>query len=296
MKKYVIVTDSSCDLEKKFRDRYDIQYLPMHLSVDGTDFEADMDWGYISAKQFYHMMREGKRFISAQVNVESYKKAFKSYVEQGYDVLSLSCSSEISASIKASYIARDEVLAEYPDAKIICVDCLRACFALGILVLHAAELREEGKTIEEVAEWVEKNRLTANMIGSVDKLTWLKQAGRVSAASAFFGGLLNIKPIIIADAKGRNFAMEKVKSRKASFLRIAELMKESYLDVPYQKFFISHADCPEEAEELKQLIWQTLGKEIECNIGYVGGSVGSAVGPGMIGVYFFGKEVTINKD
>ena len=295
MKKYVIITDTGSDLERSFRKKYGIEYVSMHFSCEGKDYEADMDWQQISAKDFYNGMREGKRFISAQVNVAAYKTAFKKFLDEGYDILSVSTSSGLSASVNASYVARDELLQEYPDAKIICVDALRACYALGLLVIRAAELREEGKTIEETAAWLNENKLTVNMIGSVDKLTYLKQAGRVSAASAFFGGLLNIKPIIVADALGKNFAAEKVKGRRTSFVRIAEMMKEAYVDgLPYQRVMISHADCYEEAEELKKIICDVLGKEIDVHIGYVGACVGSATGPGMIGVYFFGKKVTLN--
>ena len=133
------------------------------------------------------------------------------------------------------------------------------------------------------------------MIGSVDKLTYLKQAGRVSAASAFFGGLLNIKPILIADALGRNFACAKVKGRKVSMEKIAQMAKEAWEDVPYQRVMICHADCIEEAEELKQMLFVALGKEVDVHIGYVGSAVGASVGPGMLGLFFFGKEVTVNK-
>lgn len=296
MKKFVIITDTGCDLEKSFREQYDIEYVPMHYSLDGKDYVADLDWAQISAPDFYQYMRDGKRFITAQVNVATYKSAFKKFLDEGYDILSLSTSSNISASVEASRVARAEILQEYPEAKIICVDTLRACYALGILVLRASELRAEGKTIEETAEWIETHKNTVNMIGSVDKLTYLKQAGRVSAASAFFGGLLNIKPIIIADAKGRNFAIEKVKGRKVSLNRIAELVKEAYEDLDYQRICISHADCLDEAKELQQLVEEKLGKKLDVHIGYVGCAVGSAVGPGMLGVYLFGKEVTTNKD
>ena len=296
MRKYIILTDTGSDLDTCLREQYDIAYVPMRFSLDSVDYEADLDWKHFSAKEFYDMMRNGKRFITAQVNVATYKKTFEKYLSEGYDVLYIACSSEISASVNASRVACEEVLKNYPDGKIICVDTLRACYALALLCIRASELRAEGKTIEETAAWVEENRLTVNMIGSVDKLTYLKQAGRVSAASAFFGGLLNIKPIIIADAKGKNFALEKVKGRRTSLNRIAEMMKENYLEQPYQRIMISHADCLEDAEELKRLCEEKLGKELDVHIGYVGICVGASVGPGMLGVYFFGKEVTVNKD
>ncbi|MBE5744933.1 MAG: DegV family protein [Clostridiales bacterium] len=295
MRKYIILTDSGCDLYQELRETYDIEYVCMHYSCDGQEYDVDLDWKQMPAKEFYDAMREGKRFITSQVNAAQYKAAFTKYAEAGYDVLYVGTSSEISAGIKASYVAREEVLEKYPDMKIICIDALRACFALGLLAIRASELRAEGKTIEEAAAWIEANKLTVNMIGSVDKLTYLKQAGRVSAASAFFGGLLHIKPIIIADALGRNFAYAKVKGRKNSLEKIAEMAKEVWEDVPYQRVMICHADCLDEAEILKQMLFTALGKEVKVDIGYVGSAVGSAVGPGMIGVFLFGKEVIVNK-
>ena len=295
MKKYVILTDTGSDLEKEIRTQYDIEYVPMRYSFQGKDYEAGLDWEHLSAKEFYDQMRAGERFITAQVNMETYKAVFKKYVEQGYDVLYVGTSSSISTSIKTGVLAAEEVMKEFPEAKIVCVDTLRACFALGILVIRAAELRAEGKTIEETADWLNENKLRSNMIGSVESLVYLKRAGRVSATSAFFGGLLNIKPIVIADAKGRNFAFEKVKGRKKSLERIAQLCKEAYVDDEHQHFFISHADCIEDAEALKQEVFKALGKEIDIHIGIVGSCVGSAVGPGMISVHFLGKKVTVNE-
>ena len=296
MKKYVIVSDTGCDLEESVRKQFDIEYLPMHYSLDGKDYAADLDWGEISAPDFYNTMRQGKRFITSQVNAAEFQEAFRNYAAQGYDILYISCSSALSASINASRVAREEVLKEYPETKIICIDGLRACYALGLLAMRASELRAEGKTIEETAAWVEGNKLTTYMIGTVDKLTWLKQAGRVSATSAFFGGLLNIKPIIIEDEKGRNVAAEKVKGRANSLARMAEIVKETWEDVPYQRLFISHADCVEEAEKLKELVFAALGKEVETHIGYIGPCVGASVGPGTVSVNYFGKKVTLNGD
>ncbi len=296
MGNYVILTDSACDLESKWREPFGIEYVPMGYSFDGNAYEADLDWKKLSAPEFYNLMRNGTRIYSAQVNVETFEEAFKKYAEEGKDVLYVACSSGLSASVKAGYVARETVLKEYPDRKIIIVDALRACYALGLLVIRAAELKAEGKTIEETAAWLEENKLTVNMEGSVDKLTYLKQAGRVSAASAFFGGLLNIKPIIMADAKGCNYAVEKVKGRRTSFVRIAERVAETFVDAPYQRVFISHADCLDEAEEFKAIVLEKLGKDVDIHIGYVGPGVGSAVGPGMIGIYYWGKEVTVNKE
>lgn len=131
--------------------------------------------------------------------------------------------------------------------------------------------------------------------GSVDKLIYLKQAGRVSATSAFFGGLLNIKPIIISDAKGANVAVEKVKGRLNSIKRAVERVMENWVDCPYQKVFIGHADCIEDAKIIESELKKALGdRRVDINVDYIGPVVGASVGPGMFGIYYFGVPETLN--
>ncbi|MBQ8406430.1 MAG: DegV family protein [Clostridia bacterium] len=296
MREDVIVTDSGSDLEKSLREQFGVEYFPMRCIINEEDYEADLDWGHMSAHDFYQMMRDGARARSAQVNVSVFKEGFKKILDEGKDILYVATSSKISASVNAGMVAKEELLKEYPDSKIIVIDALRVCYALGILVIRASELKAEGKTIEETAAWIEENKLTVNMEGTVENLKYLRQAGRVTAASSFFAGLLNIKPVIIADALGRNFAVEKVKGRRASLNRLAERVAESFVDVPYQRLFISHADCLEDAETLKEMIFEKLGKTLDVHIGYVGCASGTAVGPGMISAHFFGKKVTLNKE
>lgn len=292
MKKYVIVTDSCSDLTKEFREKYDIDYIPMHVSYDGQEMEANLDWEIKSFPEFYGMMRNGTRFTTSQVNAAQFKERFESYIQDGYDILSISCSSALSASVKASEVAAQELLKKYPDSKIICVDSLNSCMGLGLMCIRASELRAEGKSIEETAEWIKENRLTVNQECTVEKLTYLKQAGRVSAASAFFGGLLQIKPIIISDASGQNAAVEKVKGRKTSIDRLVERFKAEYESVPYQKVFVAHADCIEDAELLKEAVKNACpDKDINIPIVPIGPIVGASAGPGTIAVYFYGKEV-----
>lgn len=295
MKKYVIVSDSCCDLNKELREQYNIDYLPMHFSYDDKDLPADLDWKELSFKDFYAEMRAGKRMITSQVNAAQYREAFEKYIADGYDILSISCSSGLSNSVKASYTVRDELLAKYPDSKIICIDSLISCYGLGLLCIRASELRAEGKTIEETAAWIEENKLTVNQECTPEKLTYLKKAGRVSAASAFFGGLLSVKPILISDVNGYNAAVEKVKGRLTSLKRLAERVKEEYIRVPHQRIVVVHADCEEDAETLKGLVAEALaGEDVTIETGFIGPIVGGSAGPGTVAVYFYGKEVTFD--
>jgi DegV family protein with EDD domain len=184
---------------------------------------------------------------------------------------------------------------KYPDSKVISVDSLTACFSLGMLSIRASELRAEGKSIEETAEWINQNKLTVNQECTVETLKYLKQAGRVSAASAFFGGLLSVKPIIISDASGINAAVEKVKGRMNSINRLVERFKEEYLSVPYQRVRVVHGDSESDGKLLFEKIKEAIpDKDVEVTLGKIGPIVGATTGPGTLAVYFYGKEVTYN--
>ncbi len=292
MRKFVIVSDSCCDLDKAEREKYSIEYIPMHFIFDENEYSADLDWGEFSVKEFYDLMRGGKRIRTAQVNAAEYKAAFEKYIDEGCDILSISCSSALSASVKASYLVRDELAAKYLEAKIICIDSLNSCHGLGLICIKAAELREEGKSIEEVAEWVEEHKLEMNQEAVADSLVYLKRAGRVSAAKAFFGGLLSVKPIIISAKDGNNLAVEKVKGRAASITRLAERVAERYKASSYQKLCFVHADDEEGVAALRAAVLERIpDKDVEIVTGYIGPIIGASVGPGTVAVYFWGKKV-----
>ena len=292
MREFIILTDSCCDLEVNDRQKYGIEYVKMHFSSNGKDYVADLDWSDISFKDFYDEMRKGNRFITAQVNFIEYKTTFERFLKEGKDVLYIGCSSALSSSVKASCVAKDEVLKEFPFGKIICIDSLMACMGLGLLCITASKFRAQGKSIDEIANWIEENKLKVHQEATVEKLTWLKQAGRVSATSAFFGGLLNVKPIIISDENGANVAIEKVKGRKVSLVRIAQRFAERVESVDYQKLFVVHGDCEEDAkvliEEVKKVLPEGM-KELEIELRKLGPIIGATCGPGTLGLYYFGN-------
>lgn len=295
MKQFAIMSDSSCDLSKENRTRYGIDYIDMRILYEDKDIPADLDWETLGMKEFYDLMRSGVRMRTAQVNVAEFEIAFEKYIQEGKDVLYLACSSALSSSYKQSLIAREKMIEKYPDAKIVCIDARRSCHGLGILCLAAADLRAEGKTIEETADYIEKHKQEVHQFGAVDNLVYLKRAGRVSALSAVFGGLLQVKPIIISDVAGQNLAVEKVKGRKNSIIRVADMIADAYTEHEHQRVFVVHADCGDEAVWLKDLIRERIpDKEIPIDIEPLGPIIGASAGPGMIAAYCFGKEVTID--
>ncbi|MBQ8371463.1 MAG: DegV family protein [Clostridia bacterium] len=297
MRNFVIVTDSCSDISRAVMEKYSIDCLPQFFAYEDKSVETDTTWSKYTPREFYDIMRGGARVTTSQVTGATFTEYFEKQIAEGNDVLYVACSSALSASVEASTVARDEVLARHPEARIVCIDTLTACAGLAMLCEMAGKLRAEGKSLDEVAEWISANARCIHQEGTVDKLVYLKRAGRVSAASAFFGGLLNIKPIIIRDACGRNAAVEKVKGRMTSFKRLIERFLEGYVpsDMPIT---IAHADCIEDAEELKGMLAAALDEndKTEIRIDYVGPMVGASVGPGMIGIYFYGKEVTYNAE
>lgn len=205
----------------------------------------------------------------------------------------IACSSALSNSYKSSLMAHDMLAQERPDGKIVCIDSRNACLGLGMICMTASELRAEGKSIDETAQYIEAHKQEVNQFATVESLNYLKRAGRVSTTSAVFGGLLQVKPIIISDADGQNVAVEKVKGRKNSLVRLADLFKETYRSNPHQRICIGHADAPEAAEELKALVKERMPEEgVEVITAGIGPIIGATTGPGTLAVYCYGKEVT----
>lgn len=291
MKEFVIFSDSTCDLNRQTREEYGIAYLPMNFLIDDIEHVASLDWEEFSYKDYYNLMREGKRVFTTQVPKTLYEEAFRKAVESGKDVLYISCSSALSSSVNTASVVAKELQVQYPDAGIYCVDSLISSLGQGYLVLEAAKKRAEGWDAEKTARHIESIRLCVNQCGTVSSMEYLRRAGRVTASKAFFGNLFGIKPIIISDRKGQNYAIKKAKGIVAARAAIAEHIKDA-ADGNYEKLMITHADCLEDAELLRDAILAVAPfKKVE--MGVIGPIVGSAVGPGTVIAFCFGKEVTV---
>lgn len=291
MRQFAIIGDSTCDLNKDLRAKLEIDYVQMNFVLEGKEYPASLDWEGMSVKDFYDQMRAGKRITTTQVPAEAYIEKFTEYLEKDMDVLYISCSSALSGSVNTARVVAKELLEKNPEAKIICLDALNSSFGQGIEIMWASKMRSDGSPIEEVAEFLEKNRNCVNQTAVVEKLEYLRRAGRVTASSAFFGNLIGIKPILISDAKGQNFAIKKVKGMQKSFEEIVAMVKERIIEPETQIIYISHADTADNAEKLGNMIKEAVGCKDIC-IGYIGPIVGASVGPGTIGVYYVGKEET----
>ena len=285
-----IFTDTNSDITKELREKYNIEYLKMCNVYDGKVVPADIEFeGWGSVKEFYDILRAGKRVTTTQVPAEDFRAAFAACAEAGDTVIYIGCALPLSSSVNTATVVARDIMAQNPDAKIYCVDAKNCCWGEGMLVIMAAQLRDEGKSAEQIVAAVEHKREYVNQFVTVGSLDMLKKAGRVKGSAAFFGNLLGVKPIIISDANGQNVPVCKVKGRNASLDKMIELTKESVINPEEQIVYISHADCPEAAEYLRQKAME-IGFADAC-IGTIGSVVGACIGPDAVGIWCFGKKI-----
>lgn len=291
MSDFVIISDSTSDLSAELREKYAIEYLKMGFHSEERDFEASLDWEDISPERFYTSMEEGVFYKTSQVPVSSISDCFRKHLQGGRDVLYIACSSALSGSINSACVIAEGLKSEFPNNAAYCFDSLISGMGQGLMAIKAAKLRESGASAKEAFEWLSANRMKFNQCGTTDSLEYLRRAGRVKASSAFFGNIFAVKPIVISDPTGQNLAVKKIKGRRNSFTAIVDYI-ETYIENPDgQTIYVGHANCPQDAELLKQLITERFPKT-SVGINTIGPIVGASVGPGTVITYYFGAEKT----
>ena len=290
MKKFQVITDSTSDLTKQSREQYDVDYFKMIFTIDDKDYDADLDWAALSPDEYYQMMRNGKRSITSLPSNTEFDTKFKKYLEQGLDVLFVTCSSKLSGTCDHARQLASEFEKAYPGRRVLILDSLRSNYAEGMIAMKAASLANEGKDVQEVYDLMSKELLKYQVHAIVGSLEWLKKAGRVKASTAFFGNMIGIKPIICSDAKGNNFAYEKVVGRKKSIERLIQIVAERVEDAPNATIYVEHANCIDDANYFVSRIKEIV-KPKEVLLSNVGPIIGATVGPDTITCSFYGKEV-----
>ena len=290
MAKYQIFTDSSSDLTPELRKQYGIEYFYFGLVVDGVEYRADLDWKDYSVEEFYGWLKQGKKVKTTQVSLEEVTKRVRPYFEKGIDIIYFACSCKLTGSMNLFMLAREQLLEEFPERKMIGVETLTSSFALGILTMDAAKKQQEGLSIEELEKWALEKRYFYNFFATVDTLSYLRASGRIKGTAAFFGNIIGVKPIFISARDGNNLTIDKVKGTKASLNAIFEGAKNCMVPGDTDEIFVGQGVCMDRAELLKKRIEEEL--KVKCTIIPIGPIVGTSCGPGIIGVFFRGKEVT----
>ena len=287
MSDYVIVTDSSADLPASLVQELGVEVLPLSFTVQGKTYHNYPDGREMDLNAFYRMLRDGEMATSTAVNVAEYTAMLEPLLQAGKDVLVLAFSSGLSTTYQSSVIAVNELAEQYPDRKICTVDTLCASLGQGLLVWHAVQEQKKGKSIEEVRDWVEENKLRLCHWFTVDDLHFLKRGGRISAATAVVGTMLSIKPVLHVDDEGHLISMGKARGRGASLTALVDHMEQTVTDV--DTVFISHGDCLADAEKVAADVKKRFGTR-DVVINTIGPVIGAHAGPGTVALFFLGTK------
>lgn len=288
MKEFIITTDTTCDLPESYLKEHNITLLPLYYSFNETVYG---DKNLLSPKEFYNKMRGGEMPTTMAVNQDTARAVFSNLLDKGFDILHIAFSSGLSGSYSSAATVARELCDEKPGSKIVVVDSLCASLGEGLLIHKAVKMKENKKSIDEIADWLEKNKLHLCHIFTVDDLHHLHRGGRVSKTAAVIGTLINVKPILHVDNEGHLIPLNNVRGRKKALIALVDQMESRFDGYKDQNdiFFISHGDCLEDAEFVAALVKERFGIP-DYLINYVSPTIGAHSGPGTIALFFMGKE------
>lgn len=284
--KYIISTDSTADLPASYVKEHElaVQFLSYAFGDEVYDINTQLD-----PHDFYERMRSGEMPTTNACIPDQVQESFEVYLKEGYDILHISFSSGLSASHNNARIAANELAEQYPDRKIVVIDSLCASLGQGLLVHYAVTMKEQGKSLEEVASWLEENKLHLCHQFTVDDLFHLHRGGRVSKATAILGTLINVKPVLHVDNEGHLTSVCNVRGRKKALLKLVEHMGEQIEGYKNDIIFISHGDCLEDAQFVAAQVKERFGID-NILIDYVSPTIGAHSGPGTVALFYLGKE------
>ena len=285
MNRFQIITDSCSDLTAELIAELDLCVIPMAIEYKGQNFVE----GEISMHEIYDGLRAGEDAKTAAVNPETWTRYMEPFLKDGSDVLVISFSSGLSSTYQSAVIAAEELRDEYPERNIRVIDSLCASMGQGLLVWYAANLQAAGKSLDEVAEWVESHKLNLAHWFTVDDLMFLRRGGRISGATAVMGTMLQIKPVLHVDNEGKLITMSKARGRRASLQALVEKLQKTGLPGENSTVFISHGDCIEDAEFVAGLLRERCGVQ-NIVMGYIGAVIGSHAGPGTVALFFLADK------
>ena len=286
MSEYVISVNSTVDLPKEWLEERAVPVIPLKYTIDKETYD---DMSGLTSKEFFQKLREGKMAVTTQVNPEQAKEGLEKIVREGKDILHLAFSSGLSGTYNSMRIAAEELKEEYPERKIIVIDTLCACMGEGLLLYYALKHKKEGMSVEELADWVEQNKLHVCHNVTVDDLHHLQRGGRVSKTAAVLGTMVQIKPIIHVDDEGKLHVIGKERGRKRSIQKIVDMSVERSKGWDNEIIMITHGDCPEDAEYLAKVVREKMGVE-NILINNIGTVIGSHTGPGVLAVFHMGGK------
>lgn len=293
MSEFILMADAGCDLSAEFQEKYDIKVINGHLVLPGKgDVPTFMKWEDVSREQFYTELKKNPNdYATAPPNITEYENAFESYVKDGKDVICVTISSAISGALGFATTARKNILEKYPNAKITLVDSMRFGPGFGLMLVHASILRSDGKSFEEIAEYLEQNKNRFHQAGWLDDLSFVAKKGRITHPKAFFGQLAGIKPIGEFDAGGLTTVLGKAKGAKAAYAVLLKYIEATIENPEDQYIFIAQTSRFPQAEQYKKMIEEKFHPKA-VYINDVFPFCGINIGPGLMAAYYMGKPIS----
>ena len=286
---YKLFSDVTADVsEELMRGMPEVELVPMQVELGGENYTYGPG-GDLTVEHFYAEQRAGKFASTSQINPMVYRECFEKTLKAGEDILYLCFSSGLSSTLQSANLCAQELREEYPERKLIVVDTLCAAVGEAMLVREAARKQQEGLSIEELAAWVEENRLKICHWFTVDSFDHLRHGGRVSAAAAAVGTMLQIKPLLHVDEEGKLRVAEKPRGRKQAIRTQVAHMKEGWMPEMGNLVVIGHGDCPDDVEQLRQAVLKEF-PDADIRVAYIGPVIGAHTGPGMLALIFHGKK------
>ena len=282
---YVLMTDDCCDLPPEYYIEHDIPVLNVTYIFYGKAYRGTE----MSYREFYDRLRQGEMPTTAQVTVNQASAMMEKFLQRGKDILYFAFSSGLSGTYESGMVADRDLSEKYPERKIRVIDSLCASLGQGLMLHKLVKMRDAGKSMDELADWAEANKLHLAHIVTVEDLMHLHRGGRISKASAVMGGMLGIKPMIHMNNEGKLITIGKVRGRKASLEAIVDIMAKAVGNTPNDEFFVCHSDCYEEAEYVAKLASKRFGIN-DYRIHYIGPVIGSHTGPGTIALFMMAEH------
>lgn len=289
MADFKILTDSCCDLPPKLAQELELDVFPMTFVLEGREYQHHLDHRKMDNHKFYEGLRAGAAATTVAVNPAEWTAMARPYLERGQDILILAFSSGLSTTANNARIAANEMSGEFPERKILVVDTLCASMGEGLFCYHVARRRQAGATLEETCAYAEEIRPQLCHWFTVDDLHFLKRGGRVSSTAAVVGTMLQIKPVLHVDEAGHLIPVSKVRGRRASLNALVTEMMKTALDPEHQTVFISHGDCPEDAEYVRKQVAEKLQVR-DIRVNPIGPIIGAHSGPGTVALFFLGTR------
>ena len=284
---FIISTDTTSDLSESFIKENNLTLHQLHYIVDGITYGDEKN---LEIRDFFNRMRNGATVSTFATNPDVSKEIFRKQVEAGYDILHIAFSSGLSSAYNNSVMAAKEIRAEFPGCRIEVIDSLCASGGQGLYVWYALKLQKEGKSMDEIIQWLNDNKLHLCHSFTVDDLAYLHKGGRISKTVKVFGTLLNIKPVLHVDNEGKLVPLQNVRGRKKSLNSLVDQMESvlgNYKD-KNEMIIITHGDCLEDAEYVRDQVKSRFGYN-NFMISYLSPTIGSHAGPGTLALFYLGN-------